>query len=305
MRPLQLRAVVVLMTVMGAWSLRADIIVSMSTDRSVYRLGEALDVNVTATNTADQDVVLNFRDGRQGHYTLDDVYHFPQGWTLALTSRPIPANSSYTWSFRHNWLSYDLNVGTHRAAGGVAGYGDAGPVNFDVVAPTLPTSAFTIDFDKAPGSQAPVQSLTEYWPLGVHFRSNTTANPPRRPGIYDGHLAINSTTYPPGFNIAADFDMSIHGASADVSAAMGVQITMIAKDKDGNVLDTAISDPVPALGSFVPVSVSSTRDIATVEWWPSNQGSTVMVDNLALAMPEPSGTVLIALGSALLLRRRA
>jgi hypothetical protein len=305
MKSLQLRAVIVLAAVVGASNLRADIIVSMSTDKSVYRPGEALSVNVTATNTSDQDALLRFVDGRQGHYTLDDAYHFPEGWTLALTSRAIPANSSYTWSLRHNWLAYNLNVGTHRAAGGVAGYGDAGPVNFDVVAPTLPTSGFTIDFENAPGSQAPVQSLTEYWPLGVHFRSNTTANPPRRPGIYDGHLAINSTTYPPGFNIAADFDMSIHGASADVSAAVGVQITMIAKDKDGNVLDTSVSDPVPALGSFVPVSVSSTRDIATVEWWPSNQGSTVMVDNLALAMPEPGGMVLIALGTALLLRRRS
>jgi hypothetical protein len=196
-----------------------------------------------------------------------------------------------------------MGLGSHRATGGVAGYGDAGPVNFDVVAPTLPTQGFAIDFDKAPGGDAPVQSITEYWPLGVHFRSQSTANPPRRPGIYDGVLKINSTTYPPGFNIAADFDMSIHGASADVSAATGVQITMIAKDKDGIVLDTAVSDPVPSLGSFVPVSVISKSPIATIEWWPSNQQSTVMLDNLAIEMPEPGGIAMIVLAGAVLARR--
>jgi hypothetical protein len=195
--------------------------------------------------------------------------------------------------------------GTHRATGGVAGYGDAGPVNFDVVAPTLPTQAFAIDFDKAPGRDAPVQSTTEYWPLGVRFRSESTPGTTRRPVIQNGHLQINSTTYPPGFNIAADFDMNIHGASADVSAATGVQITMIAKDKDGLVLDTAISDPVPELGSFVPVSVISKSPIATIEWWPSNQQSTVMLDNLAIAMPEPTTAVLLGFGLLMLARRRS
>ena len=304
MKSRQLRAVVVVGAILGTLGARADIIVSMATDKAVYRPGEALDVNITATNTANQDVVLNFSDGRQGHYTFDNVYNFPEGWILALTSRQVPANSSYTWSFRHNWHSYNLAVGAHRATGGVAGYGQAGPVNFDVVAPTLPTSGFSIDFDKAPGSDAPVQSITEYWPLGVRFRSESTANPPRRPGIHDGVLKTNSTTYPPGFNIAADFDMSIHGATADVSAAVGVQITMIARNKDGNVLDTAISDPVPALGSFVPVSVSAKGDIATIEWWPSNQNSSVMVDNLAIEMPEPSLGVMLGVGLLMLARRR-
>ena len=303
MKAVQLRAIIVLGALMGALGARGDIIVSMGTNKSAYHPGEALDVNITATNTAAQDVVLNFSDGRQGHYTLDDAYHFPQGWILALTSQRVPANSSYTWSFRHNWQAYNMGLGTHRATGGVAGYGDAGPVNFDVVAPTLPTQGFAIDFDKAPGSDAPVQSITEYWPLGVRFRSDTTASIPRRPGIQNGHLQINSTTYPPGFNIAADFDMSIHGASADVSAAIGVQVTMIAKDKDGIVLDTAISDPVPALGSFVPVSVISKSPIATIEWWPSNQQSTVMLDNLAIEMPEPGGVVMVAVAGAILFRR--
>jgi hypothetical protein len=282
---------------------RGEILVSMTTNKAAYRPGEALDISITATNTAAQDVVLHFSDGRQAEYVLDGVYHWPEAWTLALTSRTIPANSSFTWTFRHNWDWRDLTLGAHAASGQVIGRGQAGPVNFDVVAPTLPTTPFTIDFEHAPGGGGPVQSVTQYWPQGVHFRSIGAGLFPNRPGIYDGHLAINTASYPPGFNIVADFDMPVHGVAADVSAAAGVKITLIAKDKAGNILDTAVSDPVAVLGSYVPVSVNSSTPIASVEWWPSNERSTVIVDNVAISMPEPGGMIVLVWGGLLLLRR--
>ena len=279
-------AVSVVVLLVPVWA-GAEILVSTSLDKSVYRRGEALDIHVTATNTSDEDVLLRFNDGRQARYNIDGTIEFPEGWTLALTERAIGANSSYTWTFRHDWLWRDLSLGSHGVVGGVIGQGEAGPVPFEVVGASLPTSGFLIDFDKE-------ESLSEFWPVGVRFRSNTS-NGSSRPGIQDGHLRVNSTTYPPGFNIAADLEIPVHGISADVSAAVGVSITMVAKDAAGNVLDTSVSEPVAALGSFVPVSVSSDGAIASVEWWPSNERSAVMVDNVALSMPEPGGMVLVGL----------
>jgi hypothetical protein len=282
---------------MAGVAARGDILVSTSLDKDVFRRGERLDIHVTATNTSSEPVVLHFNDGRQAHYNIDGTIEFPEGWTLALTQRPIAANSSYTWTFRHDWFWRDLSLGSHNVVGGVIGHGDAGPVPFEVVPPTLPTSGFSIDFDTE-------ESISEYWPVGVRFRSNTSGGS-SRPGIHDGHLRINSGTYPPGFNIAADFDMPVHGIAAEVSAAVGVSITMVAKDAAGNVLDTSVSEPVGGLGNFVPVSVSSNSAIASVEWWPSNERSTVMVDNVLVSMPEPGGILLLmGVGGVMLSRRR-
>src|SRR5687767_6426987 len=178
-------AVSVVALLVPVWA-GAEILVSTSLDKSEFRRGERLDIHVTATNTSPEDVLLRFNDGRQARYNIDGTIEYSEGWTLALTQRPIPANSSFTWTFRHDWFWRDLSLGSHNVVGGVIGQGEAGPVPFQVVAPMLPTSGFSIDFNQE-------ESISEYWPVGVHFRSNTS-NGSSRPGIHDGHLKINSGT---------------------------------------------------------------------------------------------------------------
>ena len=125
-------------------------------------------------------------------------------------------------------------------------------------------------------------------------------------GAHDGNQYVHAgvATYPPGFNIVADFDGLYTNASADVAAAVGVSVTMIAKDADGNVIGTTTSAPMAALYDFVPLAISAAEPIKTVEWWPSNVQSSLQVDNLSLHTPEPGGTSVLLLATLAVVRRR-
>src|SRR5262245_61448034 len=162
-------------------SSRAEIIVNTSLDHASFNPGQAMDVHVTATNPDDVPVTLLFDSNIQAQYLLDGIYMFPQAGFPDPSVRVIPANSSYTWTYRHDWYGYNLPLGSSSLVGRVRGYGDSPALNVPVVPPTLPTFSFVADFDTLPGTSAAVQSDSEYWPFGIHLRSENDDPVHRRP----------------------------------------------------------------------------------------------------------------------------
>jgi hypothetical protein len=304
---------------------------SVSTSKTQVRPGEALDYHVTARNPTPSPVTLGFPTSIQAQVKLDQGYWRPSIGTTALTSATIPASGSKTWTFREGAWG-EIGLGTHEVLGRVVHFPEVGPVTFDVVPPVYPTESFTIDFDNVPGTSERMRSLTELWRFGVRFSSRFDRNGSGAnyltptPGVYtvrngtiDGvgpgatgnqFCGIMTTTYPPGFNIVADFDVPVYGATVDVGGGVGRTMTMIAKDAAGQVLASVTSSPIPAYPEFVgPLSLTTHSPIATLEWWPSSTNASVLLDNLYLDLtpsPEPSAAAVMgaAAAAALLARRR-
>ena len=148
-------------------------------------------------------------------------------------------------------------------------------------------SGFTfIDFEGAPTGpgrpRGPIGATFADW--GVIFYS---IGVPRAPYFYynaygndGGYASHYFTTYPPGFNIVADFVNPLFAITSDVSCAAGITVTMIAKDNKGNVLASVTSQPAPQTFWTGPISIRSEVPIASVEWWPSIPNSGVGIDNL-------------------------
>ncbi len=267
---------------------------SVSTDKSAYIAGERLIVDVTAYNPNDQDVYLSFPSALQAWYEMDDVYDSRGGYIQVFTYRDIPAHGSYTWSFSHRWSEYDLTLGTHSVVGNVLGVGSSDPFTFDVVTPVLPTTDFTIDFTNLPDGRtlSPGNSIQNaYAAWGVHFGTYKNSSVYSIGVDYDEgnqFAVVYSTSYPPGFNILAQFDMPVYDVAAEVSGAEGITVTMVAKDAAGQVIASVTSDTVPAVRELVgPIELHATTPIATLEWWPSYDRSTVIVDNLFVGVTPP------------------
>ncbi len=287
------------------------LILSVATDKVAYVSGELLMVSVTAHNPNDFDANLFFSSSLQAQYTMDEAYTWPNGGFAMFTDVSIPANSSHTWSFPHYWSQYDLTLGTHGVVGTVLGVGSSQPYSFDVIAPTLPTSDVLIDFEYLPDGRAlPVMGNfdDEYAAWGVHFgeiQSDGIDDIAVHAEDDNQFAYVGSTGYPPGFNIIAEFDMPVYGVSADVTSSVGTTITMVVKDSNGQIIDSVISDAVPALREFVgTIELHSQTPIASVEWWPSAQNASVMVDNIYLTIPEPATLSLLAFGGLALIRRK-
>jgi hypothetical protein len=281
--------------------------ITVSPNKVRYYPGEALVFSTTVRNRESHDITLRF-DWDQAQYILDSTYfsetvfHWDETYNIS-----IPANGSYTWHMRHDWRYYPVSLGAHSVVGRVIGHGDSSPVSFQVVEPVLPTKSFFLDFDEPLAIGSSYHFVEEYWPLGVHFR-NATGHPV---GVYEkngnNYVTSNSTTYPTGFNVIADFDMPVYGATVDVSVGgNGNRVTMIAKDANGQVISSVTSPPVPSYNDFLgPLSIASDTPIASLEWWPSNVQAGVMIDNLHVIIPEPASTLSLTLGAALFFLRRS
>jgi hypothetical protein len=311
-----LRGVVVLLLLsvcIAQSALAAPIQVSLTTDKESYAPGEALRFQITARNVTDQDVVLQFGSSVQSQYSIDGGSPLPEVGLAVLTHQSIPAGGAFTWTYQHPWSEYPIAFGEHSAIARVLDSLRApdasAPHAFSVVKPVLPTSSFLLNFDALPSSAAPMTTIEESWPFGVRFRSESTSAYVR-PGLYrsadktNGYVGINSTTYPVGFNLIADFDMPIHGASVNVSSAAGMTVTMMARDREGHLLTSVTSQPIPAVGDFSrSLSIGSVGDIYSLEWWPSQQNATVMIDNVVVQLPEPA-LLPAGLAAAILFARR-
>lgn len=285
------------------------LVITVATDKPAYVTGELVIVSITAHNPNDSDMVLSFNSGLQAQYTMDGIYKAPTVATMAFTRVSIPPHASHTWSFWHPWTEYGLDIGTHSVMGTVMAGRDSQPYSFEVIAPTLPTSDVLIDFESLPDGRAMPGGLSDaYAAWGVHF-GKAKSGGMERISVCEksGNLyaAATSCTYPPGFNIVATFDMPVHGVSADVSSAAGMTITMVARDSDGQIIDSVVSNVVSEAGEFVAaIELLSETPIASVEWWPSEQRAAVFIDNVHVMLPEPATLSLLTLGGLALLRRR-
>lgn len=274
-----------------AWGEELD--VSVWTDRQTYYVGQTIQVGIEAYNPNPYDVTLYFGSTLQAQYMMDDSYVSPRGGFAIGTERRIPATDSYTWIYHHAWYDYDLNVGSHSLAGRVLDLDFQPGAAFDVVQPVLPDRNFTMDFETLPDGSEPVHArvYNDYAAWGVYFRSISSSpypTPSRATNNDNSYVKISSCSYPPGFNIVADFQMPVYGVRADVTCAEGRAVTMVAKDADGNVLGSIVSDPIPGHQIFVDrLELNSQTPIASVEWWPSEEISSVGVDNLVVFVTGP------------------
>jgi hypothetical protein len=143
-----------------------------------------------------------------------------------------------------------------------------------------------IDFEGVPAhhSQPSGRVTSSYADWGVIFYSIGSWFGPGfyhddygNPSTYAG---VNSTTYPPGFNLIADFYLPVFAVSSDVMCSAGNTVTMIAKDAEGNTLSSVTSQPAPATFWTGPIFLDAEAPIASVEWWPSIPNSGVGIDNL-------------------------
>ncbi len=301
----------------------AEIELSVATDQASYWPNEVITVSVTAYNPNDYEVTLDFPSSHQASYIVDDVYDWSsdKGFFDALTQVTIGPGSFHTWDFNHDWeytygeytYGYDLSIGTHSVVGYLQPYGvisdytDEMQIIFDTQSPSLefevivappPPTDLLIDFDYYPdGDKAETTGnlLEQYAPWGVHFRTISNNNK-RSPSVQSGndnqYAKVSSTTYPPGFNIVADFDMPIYSVEVDVSSAVGRTVTMIAKDSDGAIIDSVVSASVPDVSNwFDLLQLDTTTPIASVEWWPSEQNASIWIDNLHVVSgpPPPTG----------------
>ena len=263
------------------------------TDRDTYVPGQTIRVSVDAYNPNPYDVTLNFGSTLQSKYIMDGWYEYPQMGFCVLTEAVVPAQGSYTWEYCHAWWDYDLSLGFHTISGEVVGYGESAMSYFQVAPPVLPEENFTIDFDTMPDGSEPVftRIYKDYAAWGVHFRSTSSSSGPMptRSDV-DGDLraTINRCTYPPGFNIVADFAMPVYGIMADVCSAVGRTVTMVARDAEGNEIASVTSEPIAEGSELVgPIELNCDVPIASVEWWPSSQNSSVSVDNLRIFVTGP------------------
>lgn len=261
---------------------------SISTDKAQYYPGEPMIIMVKATNSGPVDVTLHFPTSLQAYYWID-VYTPPGPALQILTEATVPAHGSYTWNFRYSWTNNNLAFGRHIAYGRIEGYGSAGSTSFDVVQPTLPTDNFLVDFDHIPGTTTPMDSIAALSSFGMHFRS---IDPKYGPGLgaYDSnqYLTVNTCTYPTGFNIVIDFDMSVYNVTANVCAGGGRGVTLIARAADGTVLDSASVASTLYFTFTESLSVHSAAPIAHLECWPTQTNCAVCIDNLYLVLrPAP------------------
>jgi len=150
------------------------------------------------------------------------------------------------------------------------------------------TETVTIDFDSLPDGSPTVAGTTigdSYAEWGVHFSGVSDivvfgdADPVIH--VYSRYAKATQCTYPPGFNIVADFDVPVYGISVYVRSAKGETITMTAKDDTGTVIGSVVSAPMPAAYTLIgPLVLNTSVPIATVEWWPSNDHAMVALDDL-------------------------
>jgi hypothetical protein len=103
-----------------------EVVISVATDKKVYKVGEEVEIEITATNPTNKEVTLNFNTGCQTSYMIDEYNSIAAMMcTQALTSKTIAANSSFTWEMTHQGMDYELKKGTHTVVGHVIDNGSA------------------------------------------------------------------------------------------------------------------------------------------------------------------------------------
>lgn len=272
----------------------AQLLVTISTDKEEYSVGEALEIRVTVSNSSPGAILLKFT-GTQAMYMVMDrrQYVFPETSTalpVADQTMLLEGKSSFTWTFRHRWEAYDLPMGVNEIVGRVnaEGLSASKPVKIKVIDPPPPMKSFVLNFETLPETKTLIKELGEYRAWCVKFkivRSPTGDLKLIRRGENDFCLGVTSAKLPTGYNIAADLTVQTHEVSADVSIKPGTMIKMIARGDEGKVLDEVISPEFKDPSSWMPLKVVSKikgEYIRSVEFWPSDASTQLQIDNLSI-----------------------
>ncbi len=297
--------------------------ITAAVNQQAYLPGEYIGFGVTVHNPRDSDVTLDFNSSLQCKYYLDGEEGF---WAAVAypSRRTIPANGSYTWHPGPSYRHHDITSGRHMLTGEVLGVGMSQPVEFEVLPRPAWPEEFLIDFDSEDAPLAPYAGAIPTWRgfgvfdgMGVQFARWLSND--RKESLYhycgadgQGSLRSNRCSYPPGFNIVADFDEPVFGVSVDVTTAAGRTVTMLAKDADGHVVASATSGTLPGTYDFAEtLRLISADPITSIEWWPSEENCSVGIDNLDIVtvpgrepLPEPSTAALLSVLAVASLRRR-
>ena len=117
----------------------ASVTVKVATDKISYVIDEPIIITITAVNSSDKDVNLNFSSSKQTDYVIDGKFRWSsdKGFLTVLTEITVPARGEYTWTMTHKNSDYPLAAGPHTIIGEVVGYGSAA-VNITIQPPLIP-----------------------------------------------------------------------------------------------------------------------------------------------------------------------
>jgi hypothetical protein len=293
-------ALPMLAMLLPALCVRADVVVSIKTDKPEYYPGEAINFLITVTNTSPRPTTLKFT-GTQAMYMLMEKLNFTYpdyNTSLGLEeqTRTLEGNGSFTWTIRHRWQMYELEHGDHEVVARVnaVGLSASQPYKFKIVDPPAPTTSYVVNFDTLPNSEKKLVELDEYRAWCVEFKiikSLTGELNLTRLSDTNRCLEVTRAALPTGYNIAADLTGVVTGVAAEISTRPGASVRMVIKNDRGDVLKEQ-STPVftqADRGKFKPLKLEVTEKdvwINAVEFWPSDPSVPLMIDNLAITVPK-------------------
>ncbi|MFH1769901.1 MAG: BsuPI-related putative proteinase inhibitor [Parcubacteria group bacterium] len=99
-----------------------EIILSVKTDKLIYKTGDPVQIIIEARNENDKNIELNWNTACQTAYTISDVFDSQSGLVCAqvLTTEIIPQGESIEWSIAHE---QELEPGKYLIKATLLGYG--------------------------------------------------------------------------------------------------------------------------------------------------------------------------------------
>jgi peptidoglycan hydrolase-like protein with peptidoglycan-binding domain len=98
---------------------------SIKTDKNIYNSNDTVVMTVTAKNDSGFPKTMNFTNGCESHYTIDNSYHSLIGVMCiqALSSKTIPAYGTVSWDMEYDLSRHPLTPGKHTVKAFVENYG--------------------------------------------------------------------------------------------------------------------------------------------------------------------------------------
>ncbi|HVO76317.1 MAG TPA: carboxypeptidase regulatory-like domain-containing protein [Ignavibacteriaceae bacterium] len=116
------KSLMIFLYLLASSILYGQIKVDVSTDKTEYLFRDSIKISVTARNTSEQSIDLNWNTSCQAGYEIINWFKLTvdTSCTDGLTSLTLEPNQSYTWSFTYPGY---LTAGSYQILGEVYGYG--------------------------------------------------------------------------------------------------------------------------------------------------------------------------------------